>query len=70
MDRPAYPRLGHTARAMTLKMPEEQQFSPTEGFEIRGQSSDSEVYFAAIILGVVLEEGALPVSNGEFPIQV
>jgi len=53
-------------RGMTLKMPEEQQFSPTEVFEIRGQSSGSEVYFAAIIPGAVLKEGVLPVSNGEF----
>ena len=51
---------------MTLKMRTEQTFSPTEGLEIRGQTSASEVHFAAIIPGAVLEEGALPVTGGEF----
>ena len=51
---------------MTLSMPEIQTFSPTAGLNITGQTSASKVYFAAIIPGAVLEQGILPVNNGEF----
>ena len=53
-------------RGMTLKMRGEQSFSPTDGFEVVGESSASEVYFAAIIPGAVLEQGVVQVVNGEF----
>ena len=51
---------------MTLKMPEIQTFSPIAGLNVTGQTSASKVYFAAIIPGAVLEQGVLPVNNGEF----
>jgi len=53
-------------RGMILKMRGEQSFSPTDGFEVIGESSASEVYFAAIIPGAVLEQGVIPVNKGEF----
>jgi hypothetical protein len=55
--------LGH---GITLNMRNEQSFSPTEGFEVKGQSAASEVYFAAITPGAVLEQGVIPVHEGEF----
>ncbi|MGD0952887.1 MAG: hypothetical protein ABR985_10945 [Methanotrichaceae archaeon] len=51
---------------MALNLSEQQTFSPTDGLEIRGNSSASEVYFAAITPGVVLEEGVIPVVGGQF----
>jgi hypothetical protein len=51
---------------MTLRMPEMQTFSPTAGLNVTGQSTASKIYYAAIIPGAVLEEGVLPVTNGEF----
>ena len=53
-------------KGMTLKMRGEQSFSPLDGFEITGESSASEVYFAAIIPGAVLEQGVIQVSSGQF----
>jgi len=49
-----------------LKMPGEQQFSPLEGMEIKGETSAFEVYYAAITPGAILEQGTVPVKNGEF----
>jgi hypothetical protein len=51
---------------ITLNLSEQQAFSPTDGLEIHGNSSASQVYFAAIIPGTVLEEGKIPVANGKF----
>jgi hypothetical protein len=51
---------------MTLSMPVKQTFSPVTGFNVTGQTTASNVYYAAIIPGAVLEQGILPVSNGEF----
>ena len=51
---------------MTLNLFEQQTFSPTDGLEIHGNSSASEVYFAAITPGAVLEEGVVPVVDGQF----
>lgn len=51
---------------MTLNLSQEESFSPTNGLEIHGNSSASQVYFAAITPGAVLEEGIIPVVNGEF----
>jgi len=51
---------------MTLKLSEQQTFSPTDGLEIHGNSSASEVYFAAITPRAVLEEGFIPVVDGQF----
>ena len=41
-------------------------FSPTDDLEIHGNSSASQVYYAAITPGAVLEEGVLAVVNGKF----
>lgn len=51
---------------MTLTMPDVQSFSPTDGLQVRGRSTASEVYFAAITPGSVLEQGVLQVSNSQF----
>jgi hypothetical protein len=51
---------------MALKIPQQQTFSPTTGLNVTGQTSASQVYFAAIIPGAVLEQGILPVTNGTF----
>jgi len=51
---------------ITLNLSEQLGFSPTDGLEIHGNSSASEVYFAAIIPGAVLEEGKIPVADGKF----
>jgi hypothetical protein len=51
---------------LTLKMPTQQTFSPTAGLNVTGQTTASNVYYAAIIPGAVLEEGIIPVSNGTF----
>jgi hypothetical protein len=51
---------------ITLNLSEEQTFSPAEGLEIHGNSSASEVFFAAITPGAVLEEGVIPVVDGQF----
>ena len=53
-------------RCITLNMTEEQQFSPTQGLEIKGQCIASEVYFVAIIPMAVLEEVTMPMTKGEF----
>jgi hypothetical protein len=51
---------------LTLNLSGEQTFSPIDGLEIRGNSSASKVYYTAITPGAVLDEGILPVINGEF----
>jgi len=51
---------------MTLNLSGEQTFSPTSGLEIHGNSSASQVYFAAITPGAVLDQGIIPVSEGKF----
>lgn len=51
---------------MTLNMPAQQTFSPTSGLNVTGQTSASQVYYAVIIPGAVLEQGILPVANGSF----
>ncbi|MGD0954648.1 MAG: hypothetical protein ABR985_20065, partial [Methanotrichaceae archaeon] len=43
---------------MALNLSELQTFSPIDGLEIHVNSSASEVYFAAITQGAMLEEGA------------
>ncbi len=54
---------------LTLKMPFQQTFSPTAGINVTGQTSASQVYYAAIIPGAILEQGILPVTNGTFQYQ-
>jgi hypothetical protein len=51
---------------ITLTVPDVQSFSPTDGLQVRGRSTASEVYFAAITPGAVLEQGVIQVSNGQF----
>jgi hypothetical protein len=51
---------------LNLNMPTQQTFSPAEGLNVTGQTTASEVYFAAIIPGAVLEQGVLPAVNGSF----
>jgi hypothetical protein len=51
---------------MTLKIPSIQTFSPTTGLTITGNSTASEIHYAAIIPGAVLEEGSVQVINGTF----
>jgi hypothetical protein len=51
---------------LILNLSHEQTFSPISGLEIRGDSNASEVYYTAITPGAVLDEGILPVRNGEF----
>jgi len=53
-------------RGLNLKMMNEQQFSPLEGMDIRGETSASEVYYAAITPGAILEQGTILANNGEF----
>ena len=55
-----------TGEGMTLRMPEIQTFSPTEGLNVTGQTTASKVYYASIIPGAVLEQGVLPTINGTF----
>lgn len=51
---------------LPLNMPAEKRFSPTEGFEVTGNTTAAGVYFTAITPGAVLEEGYLPVTGGRF----
>lgn len=51
---------------MTLNLSGEQVFSPMDGLEIHGNSSASKVYYTAITPGAILDEGILPVANGQF----
>lgn len=51
---------------ITLNLPEIQTFSPVLGLNVTGQTTSSQVYYASIIPGAVLEQGVLPVSNGTF----
>ncbi len=51
---------------ITLNLSGQQTLSPTDGLVIHGSSSGSQVYFAAITPGAVLEEGTIPVIDGEF----
>ncbi|MGD0954934.1 MAG: hypothetical protein ABR985_21540 [Methanotrichaceae archaeon] len=51
---------------MTLNLSEQRTFSPTDGLDIHGNSSVSEVYFAAITHGAVLEEEVMPVVGCQF----
>ncbi|MGD0952881.1 MAG: hypothetical protein ABR985_10915 [Methanotrichaceae archaeon] len=49
---------------MALNLSELQTFSPADGLEIHVNSSASEVHFAAITPGAVLEEGVIPLVEG------
>jgi hypothetical protein len=51
---------------MTLNMSTVQTFSPIAGLNITGRTTGTKVYYAAIIPGAVLEQGALPIINGTF----
>lgn len=51
---------------MTLQMPRASTFSVTTGLIIRGNSSASKVYVAAIIPGAILDEVSVDVNNGTF----
>lgn len=55
---------------MTLNLSYEQTFSPADGLEIQGNSSASQVHFAAITPGAVLDEGVLPVANSDLSINL
>ncbi len=65
MDMPA-PISDSDGGNLPLNMPAEKRFSPTEGFEVTGNSTADHVYFTAITPGAVLEEGSLPVVDGHF----
>ena len=54
------------ASGMMLNLSARQTFSPTFGLNVAGNSTASNVYYAAIIPGAVLEEGILQVNNGTF----
>jgi hypothetical protein len=51
---------------ITMKMPMQQTFSPTAGLNVTGQTTASDIFYAIIIPGAVLEEGVIPVNNGTF----
>ena len=51
---------------ITMKMPMQQTFSPTTGLNVTGQTTASNIFYAIIIPGAVLEEGVIPVNNGTF----
>jgi len=53
-------------KGMQLNIPAIQTFSPTAGLTITGNSTASQVYYAAIIPGAVLEEGTINAANGKF----
>jgi hypothetical protein len=55
-----------TGPGLTLNLSSSQTFSPITGLEICGNSSASQVYYTAITPGAILDEGILPVKNGEF----
>jgi hypothetical protein len=47
-----------------LELSEQQVFLPFGAGDFMGISSGSQVYFADILPGVLLEEGRIPVANG------
>jgi hypothetical protein len=53
-------------RRLALDLAAEKVFSPVDGLEIRGTTTATKVFYAAITPGAVLEQGTLPVKEGEF----
>lgn len=51
---------------LKLDMLEEMAMDPVAGITIKGQSTASDVYFAMVMPGAVLDQGRLPVVNGKF----
>jgi hypothetical protein len=51
---------------MTLNVSSVSTFSPTAGLNVTGRTTGTNVYYAAIIPGAVLEQGVLSVKNGSF----
>jgi hypothetical protein len=54
------------AEGMTLQVPPAQTFSPTAGLNVTGQTTSTQVHYAIIIPGAVLDEGTVQVQNGHF----
>ena len=54
------------AAGMTLNLPSESRFNPAGELIITGRSTAKRVHFAALIPGAVLDQGSVPVINGEF----
>jgi hypothetical protein len=54
------------AGGLNLNLPAVKTFSPTSGLTITGNTTATQVYYAAIIPGAVLEEGTIQAQNGAF----
>ncbi len=59
-DRPA------DAPRLRLNLPVQSTFTPTAGLNLTGNSTASEVSYAAVIPGAVIAQGKLAVNNGRF----
>lgn len=54
------------ANGITFKLPPISKFDPAKGTKFTGNSSASSVRYAAIMPGMVLAQGSLPVKDGQF----
>lgn len=54
------------AQGMTFKLPPISKFDPAKGVKFIGYSSAQSVRYAAIMPGMVLAQGSLPVKDGKF----
>jgi hypothetical protein len=55
-----------SAPTLTFNLPPTSRFDAARGTDFNGNSTASTVYYAAVIPGTVLGQGAIPVTNGRF----